>query len=512
MINKICDDFALFKNTSLFSNINYLNFYEGTIYSTKYCPYIFNNANISMLFLYRLFDNLVKSNYPSFYETNTTINSSIELLLMHVYYLKLDNNIISESVFKKTKYLSITGIIESIHKEAFKNFHLEYIHLRLYHLHEFLYKGFEYLSVINSDLDLKNETEIENYLKLKKNRTVIVGFEILSKQFESEEIFKDEDICLFDKFPHNRLIFPTVIPNVFKTLHCTCSLLWFMRYKSIYSKFYKMSDDPINLDIKGLDILSNYRRFSLPYFCAKSDICNFTDQLQKCHGNELRNHSIEHKDYEYDVDYYLLIFQYISQAILSPLFSILGIMINVISIKVLKNKQFQSELRKSFFKYAQINCHFNLIYCFITILKLFNRCIITASGKYCPLYVINPTVQYFDILVFKYFLSVMRFNCCATELSISYSRLVNIMEIKNFFTSFTSKVSIRLYLVILFIVSMLMNLVKFVYAYYYLNNIVVMILIILLDFILLVKVKLQNRPKLRILKKKKTRLILKIKS
>lgn len=111
-----------------------------------------------------------------------------------------------------------------------------------------------------------------------------------------------------------------------------------------------------------------------------------------------------------------------------PVFSILGIIINVISIIILNSKNTKKELSMELFNYVRINFKFNLAFCILSIFKIPFYCI-TVYGNFCPDYITNVYLQYFDIYTFKYFINVLKFCCIFTEVAISYSRYVNIDKI-----------------------------------------------------------------------------------
>lgn len=151
---------------------------------------------------------------------------------------------------------------------------------------------------------------------------------------------------------------------------------------------------------------------------------------------------------------------------------------------------------------------------------------------YCPEYIINVYVQYIDIWVFKYFSQVFKFCCIITEISISYSRVVKILNQKNKFTNFFNKISLKIYVCLLVLSGMAFYSIRF--SQYYINtnlsngyftfynsdpfgfpeeygrmilsffynsivSILSVIVIFLIDFYLLKRVKQQNKEKLKMI-------------
>ena len=45
--------------------------------------------------------------------------------------------------------------------------------------------------------------------------------------------FPEDDFCLFKNFPHNKLVRPIISTKA--DLECSCTLLWLLKYKNIYT-------------------------------------------------------------------------------------------------------------------------------------------------------------------------------------------------------------------------------------------------------------------------------------
>lgn len=93
------------------------------------------------------------------------------------------------------------------------------------------------------------------------------------------------------------------------------------------------------------------------------------------------------------------------------------------------------------------------------IFKLINKCII-VNGIYCPFYYRNEVLQYFDIYLFKYLSPTMKTCSSLTEITISLSRLKNVSNINNRLFNIGSKISFKIYILIVFTFSAVLGLVK----------------------------------------------------
>ena len=73
-----------------------------------------------------------------------------------------------------------------------------------------------------------------NYLNLneKNEKPLQLKFNMRSEfSFDSIYEYPNEDLCLFKDFPHNRYVYPLIMPG--RQLECTCTLYWlqFNSYK-----------------------------------------------------------------------------------------------------------------------------------------------------------------------------------------------------------------------------------------------------------------------------------------
>ena len=188
--------------------------------------------------------------------------------------------------------------------------------------------------------------------------------------------------------------------------------------------------------------------------------CNFVKMANNCNPYFLNQTEINSDILSnYDIGYILSVFEFLTQIILSPLFCILGVICGILSIVTLRNKNKSKELSENVFIYSQIYFTFNIIYCFIALLKLINKCI-KINGIYCPYYIRNENIKYMDIYLFKYWASSIKLCSSITELSIAISRLKSSLISHNKLLKLGSNASFRTYILINIIFSLALSSIK----------------------------------------------------
>lgn len=117
----------------------------------------------------------------------------------------------------------------------------------------------------------------------------------------------------------------------------------------------------------------------------------------------------------YDREYNTAKYDFVTKIIISPLFSAIGFVFNLIIIRLLRNENNKKNyFKKRFFKYLEMNGVYNLIFCLFLPLRFLNICI-NPGSEYCSNIYFLKSVQYFDIIILKYFLSSIKFCSGMTE-------------------------------------------------------------------------------------------------
>lgn len=439
-------------------------FGKNIAYMKDLCPYVFSDLTFRTLIFDQLSNTFIRNNYFTFYQPNSSINpiTSLNYLKIDVYRIKIDKTILDNNVFKYVENLLFKGVLDSIDQEIFLNYtKLSQIYFRLKNLREFFYTtSNKWMDSLNQDNQLEDDQKLDQFVSQvtsyqTESVVVFVGF------FEEDNkyYYPNEDICLFKDFPHNRAVYPVLyFYNYTTKINCSCTILWLQRYKYIYKKYYNMTSDKIytfkdnffeiyeynsqkfnfydndmfayqmNPSIDGLQEKS---RETLPNYCSYQDenflACNYTTMWSNCEKKSL-DFKKEYSNF-YDISVKLYATEFILQIIMMPIFSFIGIISNLMTLFVLRNKNEKENLKQIFFKYAEVGCVFNIIFCLIMMSKLINFCLI-SNGIFCPDYYSLYSVQIFDIYMIKFFGSIVKFCSSFTEINVSLNRLKSLTNKK----------------------------------------------------------------------------------
>lgn len=231
----------------------------------------------------------------------------------------------------------------------------------------------------------------------------------MTLELKSYYTYPNEDICLFKNISSNLKI--CVLFPFYGYSKCTCTILWILENNKLNNSSSSIDD------CNFFSILS----------CLKFDIknCNFSARFEKCSPKSISST----KSYLPNIDkfYNAIFFDFIA-IILIPIFSILGIITNLICVIVLVNdKNKNSPMRKLML----LNSSLNLIYCFIYLIHLVNKCAI-ITGIFCSS--VNRTYQsqIFSIYVVKFFGSILKLTSNLTCMGISFIRLKELNNKRNY--------------------------------------------------------------------------------
>lgn len=112
----------IFGSKGVFNGLILVTFTYSVKYSRKTCPYLFKNTVLSEIFFYGLSDCLIKRNILEFIELDRkSIGFKIKILNLSFFKGKLGPSLLSQSLFEDLQILSITGLMDDIDKDAFRN-------------------------------------------------------------------------------------------------------------------------------------------------------------------------------------------------------------------------------------------------------------------------------------------------------------------------------------------------------------------------------------------------------
>jgi hypothetical protein len=426
-----CNNFSNFehKKSNFFAHVKSLNLDTGILYSKSTCPYVFINSNIERLTISQISNSLILKNQLGFVNINKNDYSNYKFLLNPNFYFlnigivfeHLSLTILNTDAFKNVRHLYIWGILYSIQTDLFSNFqYLNFICLDLENLKQLLHNSNGWLKYINSNIkvDFNNISDVNNKLI----NTVILQINLKDGRIDNPDrktvfnrvyLFPDEDFCLFKDFPHYNLVYPIFSSSL--KIECTCTVLWLIQFSKYYLNtnysdykisFYNLNSIFFDLPFKARDCVDSLKRVGQ---------CEFNKRLENCNKSTFSQMS-ESLSLDNDLEVFFLIkwTQLIILEFLLPIFSLIGIITNLITIKVLRNNMNSAEMKDEMYKHIFVNALFNLFYCMITFLRVVNVCIFDLS-IFCSSVYQYSSSQYFKI-IFVYFVG----NALKLCINVSY--------------------------------------------------------------------------------------------
>ena len=268
-------------NQSYFGPIKDMFFSADVIYEQNICPYIFLNTQLNFLSLSGITNSLLFKNRLSFLTLNqnqTKTKTSLIVLTLVIVYERLDLNLLNLNAFKSIKVLQVSGIIYKIDRDLFKEFDsLKVFVLSPADLGKFFHQdNLDWSLSLNSKMkriNLTNSFEINTF----RSRSAIVQIYEKSGFFSQSYLYPNEDFCVFKDFPHEKLIYPSII-FAENELQCSCTIFWLIQYSSLYMN--------VNFTHYNTYIYSNYPdEFNTS--SARNCLYNFDlkHEIKKCDFN-----------------------------------------------------------------------------------------------------------------------------------------------------------------------------------------------------------------------------------
>jgi hypothetical protein len=264
---KICNSLIL-EETPLLASSNRINLFESVRFPTKLCPKVFYQAEKTDLNLYKQQINNNQMTFMKNVQQDEQMYAyKINSINMFNSQVSLDLNFIDANVFKSITSLNLYNTyLFDTRNDFFHYFrYLKSISLDLTNLKESLVKMDKnnFLTYLNYYLPV--QTELEHIPTANLNEQTEILFSDSNKLYE----FGDEDLCLFRKFPHEKLVYPTVSSK--EKLECSCTVIWLLRY----SKFYR---NRLRLETQSIrHCLQNEFLFN-----ETLKKCNIDERIQTC--------------------------------------------------------------------------------------------------------------------------------------------------------------------------------------------------------------------------------------
>ncbi len=273
---------------------------------------------------------------------------------------------------------------------------------------------------------------------------------------------------MFSSFPHIQLVVPIVVLAT-ATSECTCTLLWLLKYTKFYFNFhlfqYRDSIDTINTLENNQTAVSVCFRTSNIYDLMES--CNFTEKFNKCIQKSAAN-SVDYYSKTFSLFneninllYTLKWFQYLIEVFLRPLLCLLGLITNLLILRILHAKSKTKNFKSPMYRHMTFNSLFNLFYCFLNMITLINICVFDKSS-FCSLVYKRDTSQYFKIYGIHWLGNSLKFCSNFSFITTSISRCISstISSASSKLQHFNEQMNVKLYYFIMFSFSLSLNLFK----------------------------------------------------
>ena len=430
------------------------------------CPLVFNSSTIYLLQINALANTFYKRNILTFSKLNSSmykVNSDVkELFLTNIEEIDIDSQLLNPLVFAKLAFFNVEGTIKYIEKEVFKSFeNLEALSIYSNSFRKIVHNsGIKWIKSINQEIkiNMTNPSEIYNERYLIKK--IILDGNFFIERVNIEDVFPEEDFCVYHDFPFNQLILliklkDTISDSMNKKF--TCTFLWIVKYYKYYHKSgFQNEIDPIKLD------KDNYTRHILNVL----NNANYESSLSKCFFPRLidlcnkSNYAI--KPFFDTSDYMELneIFK-IFIKILSYIISLFGMITNllvIITILHKKNKELFKEFKQ--FSYLWINSIFSCLILVIEILSWMSEYFYPYEF-FCPEIRKSIFVQIFKIVFKECLINSLRLMCNFTYVAFTFNRISLIDKDHGKFVKFFSTIDKKTYIGVCFLISSGFSVIKY---------------------------------------------------
>ena len=377
---------------------------DNTKYPRVVCPYVFRKSRIKTLMFGDVSNSFLLKNRLFFHDSNSSIMTMLRSIYLEIKYDTLDSHNLDKHLFHYLSELSVNGVLTRIETNLFENFfYLKNINFQLENYKTFFHaSNNKWMSSMNSrvNINLSSANDLDGEFIVQK--MLLLSFTSLNKMSSFDGVYEypNEDLCLFQYFPHGHAVFPLFITSGEK-LNCTCTIYWLNYYSHVYRGNFLIESNTTRLICDDVFNLSH---------------CDIDNRLKKCDVTPVLDRESFFKSIN-DTDILFLIkwLQFILLTILQPLLCGLGIINNLINLIVIKNKSKKKEFNETMYRFIEINSIFNIFYCLCMSMKLINTCIFDVGSVFCSSVYKTDSSQYFKI-VFIFFLG----NAFKLSSNISY--------------------------------------------------------------------------------------------
>ena len=453
-----------------------------TIAKVKYpkflCPTIFKTSKLETLRLNDISNSLLKRNLINILEyandTRRMHLNSINHLELSVEYVALDSQILSRFLFEDLIRLRISGTLTSIAPRLFEHFsYLRFLELKIENLSAFFHQNNSWMTFLNTGVFYD-----DNY-KVNREKSFLLSIESSKRytSFNTIYTYPDVDFCLFAHFPHEHIVIPLLTFG--GRVNCSCTIRFLIQNNWGVLKDFTYSQEVHSFNDTKYEYY--YNNFVVAYVnnsfeSCQSKLyndtekkCDFTKMLSNCNKSSItvvRSNTLT----DIDLVYLIMWLRYVLIVILQPILCFLGIINNILTILVIRNKATKKDFKRQVFNFLQANSVFNILYCGIMSLRLVNECISYGTSPFCSAIYRWNSVQYFKIVGVFFFGGMLKTCSSLSYICFSLRRILFISnDIKPFWKKFKD-LKMKVFLVVVVFVGCLLNGYKlFQYRLNYLN-------------------------------------------
>jgi hypothetical protein len=398
---------------------NFLNSFDflkldNTIYPRVMCPYVFRKSSIKTLMFGDVSNSFLLKNRLNFRDSNNSIMTMLRSIYLEIKYETLDSHNLNKHLFHYLSELSVNGVLNEVETDLFENFfYLKNINFQLENYKNFFHaSNNEWMSSMNSRVNVNLSSINDLGAKFIMQKMLLLSFTSLNKMssFDRDYEYPNEDLCLFQYFPHVHAVFPLIITNGEK-LNCTCTIYWLNYYSYVYNR--------------GNFLIGSNITSLICDDALKLSQCDLENRLKKCEITPyLKKESLFKSINDTDILFFIKWLQFILLTILQPLLCGLGIVNNFINLIVIKNKSKKKEFNETMYRFIEINSIFNIFYCLCMSMKLINTCIFDVGSVFCSSIYKTDSSQYFKIIFIFFLGNSFKLSSNVSYLLFSVSRLI----------------------------------------------------------------------------------------
>lgn len=390
----------------------------------KLCPLIFKNFNMDSFTLSGLHKNMLSSHMLEFSDLEETFGetaSSLDLncwiaalWIRKIYRPELSSKLFNRHVFAKTNIIFISGVMGRISEDAlFRSLEaLNEIFFDAYNTREFFhYSNNKWLS------EFHGCRHMDPQIWYSDDKTIIGPYLIKCiKLFMSDNLndysFPDEDFCLFKYLPPIVFTFPS---NSRMGYEKTCLLVHVLQF----------------LRSKNRDMVSGFLKFTINISQADYETCQIDRRLELCFNSSTSIKAVHQVLNLMDFAYVFKWTELVGPIVIFPIVSALGLVLNFISAVILTKKKYQTEIFKGerIYRIILLNCVFNSLECFFSLLSVYGQCI-QYSSVFCPSAHDDALFHFIRVYSINYLMESFKTCSILTSLMFSVERYLSVADSK----------------------------------------------------------------------------------